>query len=174
MNFSRMLRHFSTSQLALHRIFTDDALAAIEQSIQRAEFNHEGEICFAIEASLSTTALLSHQTARERALELFSLLRIWDTECNNGVLIYLLLADRDVEIIADRGLNTKITLTQWESICQRMELAFAQQQFETGVTEGIHSISTHLNEHFPCDGSAKKNELPNKPIILGRTPRIVK
>ena len=89
-------------------------------------------------------------------------------------LIYLLLADRDVEIVADRGLNEKITSAQWESICQRMELAFVQQQFEAGVIEGIHCISTHLNEHFPCDGFVKKNELSNKPIILGRTPRIIK
>lgn len=174
MNFLRILRHFKTGQLSLRRIFTDSALAAIEQSIQRAESNHEGEIFFTVEASLSTTALLNNQTARERAIEVFSLLRIWDTECNNGVLIYLLLADRDVEIVADRGFNTRITDTQWQAICQKMEWAFAQQQFEAGVIEGIHCISMHLNEHFPCHGISKKNELSNKPIILGRAHRIIK
>lgn len=166
MNFARIMRHLLTGQLAVRRIFPAASLTAIEQAIQQSEMNHSGEICFAVEAALNTTALLRDQTARERAVEVFSQLRIWDTEYNNGILIYLLLADRDVEIIADRGIHSRISSKEWRNICCAMESAFRQQQFETGVIEGINTVSSHLREYFPPGLRRKRNELTDKPVVL--------
>ncbi|PXW84927.1 TLP18.3/Psb32/MOLO-1 phosphatase superfamily protein [Nitrosomonas sp. Nm84] len=166
MNLTRILRHLSTGQLAVRRKFPAASLAAIEHAIQQSEMQHGGEICFAVEAALSTTALLKNQTARARAVEVFSQLRIWDTEHNNGVLIYLLLADRDVEIIVDRGIHAKVAGHEWEAICRAMETTFRQQQFETGVIAGIHTISRHLQKHFPPRQGNEKNELSDKPVII--------
>jgi len=166
MNFARILRHLLTGQLAVRRIFPAASLIAIEQTIKQSEMNHGGEICFAVEAALNTAPLLRDQTARERAVEVFSQLRIWDTEYNNGVLIYLLLADRDVEIIADRGIHCKVSGEEWENICRAMESAFRQQQFEAGLIEGINAVSNHLREHFPPDLRNRRNELADKPVVL--------
>jgi uncharacterized membrane protein len=166
MNFTRILRHVLTGKLALRRIFPAASLTAIEQAIQQSELNHGGQICFAVEAALNTIPLLKNQTARERAVEVFSQLHIWDTEHNNGVLIYLLLADRDVEVIADRGIHAKVSSEEWEVICRSMESAFRQQQFESGVIEGINAVGGHLRKYFPSDPNHKKNELTNKPVML--------
>ncbi|MBX3616793.1 TPM domain-containing protein [Nitrosomonas sp.] len=166
MKLMRILQHFMTGQLAVRRSFPATALTAIEQAIQQSEAHHSGEICFAIEASLNTASLLRKQTARERAIEVFSQLRVWDTEKNNGVLIYLLLADRDVEIIADRGIHAKVSDQEWETICQMMESFFRQQQFETGIIEGIRAIDVYLHKHFPLDRKKESNEISNEPVIL--------
>lgn len=165
MNMRRIGHHVLTGQLSVRRRFPASTLAAIELAIKQSERNHGGQICFAVEASLSTMALLRNQTARERAVEVFSELHIWDTEHNNGVLIYVLLADRDVEIIADRGLNHCVSSHEWEMICQSMESAFRQQQFETGVIAGIRTIDQYLCAHFPLRAHAR-NELADKPVIL--------
>lgn len=166
MNFVRILHHLLTGQLAVQRVFPASSLAAIEYAIKQSELNHEGEICFAVEAALNTSLLLKNQTAQERAIEVFSQLRIWDTEYNNGVLIYLLLADRDIEIIADRGINAKVMKNEWADICHTMELEFQHQQFEAGIIEGIIGISHHLKKYFPRNSRDKGNELPDKPVIL--------
>jgi len=109
--------------------------------------------------------LMAGQTARERAIEVFTDLHVWDTEHNNGVLIYLLLADRDVEIVADRGIHAKLGQSVWESICKQMEAAFRQGCFEQGVISGINSVGSHLTEHYPQVGS-KTNELPDHPVLM--------
>lgn len=152
--------------MAVRRIFPEAALMAIEKAIEKSETSHRGEIRFAVEAALNTLPLLKDQSARERAVEVFSHLRVWDTEHNNGVLVYLLLADRDVEIIADRGINARVRNEEWESICREMEAAFVQGQFESGVISGIEAIGRHLREHFPSGASGGENELPDTPIIL--------
>ena len=167
MNFGRILRHFSTGHMAVRRIFPEAALMAIENAIEKSEASHRGEIRFAVEAALNTLPLLKDQSGRERAVEVFSHLRVWDTEHNNGVLVYLLLADRDVEIIADRGINARVRNEEWESICRKMEAAFAQGQFEAGVISGIEAIGAHLREHFPAEAAGGENELPDTPVILG-------
>ncbi|WP_293006287.1 TPM domain-containing protein [Nitrosomonas sp.] len=166
MNLTRIIRHLSAGQWLLRRSLPVATLTAIEQAIQQSETNHSGEICIAVECALNTLALIRNQTARERALEVFSQLRVWDTEQNNGVLIYLLLADRDVEIIVDQGIHAKVSNKEWENICHIMESAFRQQQFEVGLIQGIHAISQHLETHFPYDPNKDKNELTNKPTIL--------
>jgi uncharacterized membrane protein len=153
--------------MAVRRTFSEAALTAIEKAIEKSEGSHRGEIRFAVEAALDTLPLLKDQSGRERAVEVFSHLRVWDTEHNNGVLVYLLLADRDVEIIADRGVNVRVRTKEWESICREMEAAFAQGQFERGVIAGIDAIGRHLREHFPAETAGGENELPDRPVILG-------
>lgn len=167
MNFGRILRHFSTGHMAVRRIFPEATLMAIENAIEKSEASHRGEIRFAVEAALNTLPLLKDQSGRERAVEVFSHLRVWDTEHNNGVLVYLLLADRDVEIIADRGINARVRNEEWESICRKMEAAFVQGQFEAGVISGIEAIGRHLREYFPAEAAGGENELPDRPVILG-------
>lgn len=166
MKIKRWLRHLATGQLALRFCFPKTTLDAIEQAIRQSETQHGGEICFAVEIALNTVPLFKNQSARERAIDVFAQLRIWDTEHNNGVLIYVLLADRDVEIVADRGISAKVPESEWEAICRTMESAFRQRQFETGAIEGIDAIGQLLASHFPADGQAIRNELPDKPVVL--------
>lgn len=166
MNFARILRHLFTGRLAVRRIFPISSLAAIEQAIKQSEISHEGEVRFAVEAALNTLPLLRDQSARDRAVEVFSQLRVWDTEHNNGVLIYLLLADRNVEIIADRGINVRVGSEEWERICREMEIAFRQGRFESGVIAGISAVGSHLQKHFLTEREGGENELPDTPVIL--------
>ncbi|MDP1635696.1 MAG: TPM domain-containing protein, partial [Gallionellaceae bacterium] len=114
---------------------------------------------------LDLSPLLAGQAARERAIEVFSELRVWDTEHNNGVLIYLLLADRDVEIVADRGIHAQLGTETWEMVCRDMEAAFREERFEEGIIAGIHAVGEHLARHFPAR-SGKTNEMPDQPTIL--------
>ena len=165
MNLKRIMRHLSTGRAAVRRVFPSRTLDAIERAIRETEAQHDGQIRFAVEAALELAPLLAGQAARERALEVFSQLRVWDTEHNNGVLIYLLLADRDVEIVADRGIHVKLGKEVWETICREMEAAFRKGHFEAGVLSGIRAVSEHLSRHFP-PRSGKPNEMPDRPVML--------
>lgn len=165
MVIQRIFKHLITGSMAVKTAFPAHSLHAIEQAIREAEAKHAGQVRFAVEASLDITALWHNQTASERAIDIFSQLRVWDTEHNNGVLIYLLLADRDVEIVADRGIHTKLGKAGWEEICLEMESAFQLGNFEAGVIKGIHSVSSHLQRYFPKK-STSVNELPDKPVLL--------
>ncbi len=147
------------------RAFPRRALGAIERAIRETEATHNGQIRFAVEAALDLAPLLRGQTAQQRAIEVFSQLRIWDTEHNNGVLIYLLLADRDVEIVADRGVHAKVGQDVWEAICQQMEAAFRSGKYEEGVLAGIRSVGRHLTRHYPRVGE-NLNELPDHPVLM--------
>jgi hypothetical protein len=165
MEIRRAIRHLSTGQLAVQAAFPAHALRSIEGAISAAEAAHSGQIRFAVEASLDFEALRHNQTARERAIETFAQLRVWDTEHNNGVLIYLLLADRDVEIVADRGVHARLGQAVWGAICRDMEAAFRLGKFEEGVIAGIRAVGEHLRQHFPAQPVAP-NELPDQPVIL--------
>ncbi|HEX5337151.1 MAG TPA: TPM domain-containing protein [Gallionella sp.] len=165
MNLTRIMRHLSCGRATVRRAFPARTLEAIEREIASAEAQHSGQIRFAVEAALELSPLLAGQTARERAIDVFSQLRIWDTEHNNGVLIYLLLADRDVEIVADRGVHARLGPQVWEAICQQMEAAFRDGQFEAGVLAGIRSVGQHLARHYPHSGE-KLNELPDSPVLI--------
>jgi uncharacterized membrane protein len=162
---NRLLRHVVTDHLSMRRVFSPKVLAQIEQSIAEGEKTHRGQVCFAVEGALPPLRVLRKLTPRERALEVFGLLRVWDTEENAGVLVYLLLADRDVEIVADRGIDRRVGDAEWQAICARMESAFAEGRFADGVTRGIAEISRLLARHFPRDG-ATRNELPDHPVVL--------
>ncbi|MSQ70260.1 MAG: hypothetical protein EXR27_03075 [Betaproteobacteria bacterium] len=117
-------------------------------------------------AALPLVALLENVTPRQRAIEQFGRLRIWDTEHNCGVLIYVLLADRTVEIIADRGINARKDANEWEDICTNMQREFASGRFEAGAIAGIRAISDLLGAHFPVAGRDNPNDLPDRPILL--------
>lgn len=165
MNLKRIMRHLSSGRATVNRSFPPPALEAIERAISVTETLHDGQIRFVVEAALEIQPLLAGQTARECAIEVFSQLRVWDTEHNNGVLIYLLLADRDVEIVADRGIHSRLGSEVWEAICQEMETAFRAGRFEAGVLAGIQSVGAHLAQHFP-PRSDKPNEMPDSPVVL--------
>lgn len=165
MKIRRLVRHLLTPPWRVRRVFPPHTMGAIEAAIKESETTHFGEIRFAVEAALDPMALLQGRSARERAVEVFSQLRVWDTERNNGVLIYLLLADRRVEIVADRGIHRDVGEPGWEVICREIERSFRQGRFEQGVVEGIRAVASHLVRHYPASG-ANKNELPDKPVIL--------
>jgi uncharacterized membrane protein YgcG len=165
MKFKRIMKHLSTGRATVRRVFPLRTLDAIEQAIRSTEARHAGQIRFAVEAALELAPLLAGQTGQQRAIEVFSKLRVWDTEHNNGVLIYLLLADRDVEIVADRGIHVKLGKEVWEAICREMEAAFREGHFEAGVLAGIHAVGEHLSRHFPAR-SGKANEMPDRPVVL--------
>ena len=118
-----------------------------------------------MEGALDSAPLFKGQSARERAIDVFAQMRTWDTEHNNGVLIYLLLADRSVEIIADRGIHAKAGSREWESICRKMEVAFQEKNYEGAVVSGIRAVTQRLLEHYPALGGGR-NELPDKPVVL--------
>lgn len=161
----RLLRHTLTPSWRVRQLFPARVTDAITAAIHQCETRHRGEIRFAVEASLDVPALLRKQTARERAIAVFAQLGVWDTEHNNGVLIYVLLADHDVEIIADRGINRRVGLEAWESICREMELDLRQGRFQEAILHGVSAISTHLARHYPGQGE-DINELPDQPAIL--------
>lgn len=161
----RFLRHVVTDHLSVARAFPRAALDRIEQAIAAGERTHRGQVCFAVEGALPPLRLLRRLTPRERALEVFGLLRVWDTEENAGVLVYLLLADHDVEIVADRGIDRRVPPGAWQAICARMEAVFREGRFVDGVLVGIDEIGALLAQHFPHTGSTR-NELPDKPVVL--------
>lgn len=165
MEFLRILKHLFFLDWQVQRAFPRDSLDAIAQAIQASEQTHGGEIRFVVEASLEGAPLWAGQTTRERAIDVFSQLRMWDTEGNNGVLIYLLLADRSVEIIADRGIHTRTGSAPWVAICRAMELAFSKSEFLPGTLTGIASIAKVIGQHFPAQDK-RTNELPDTPVVL--------
>src|SRR3954449_5279386 len=143
MGIKRIGKHLIEHRWRVRRIFPPEVLAAIERAIKAGEATHSGQIRFVVEGALDGAPLLRNQSARARALDVFSQLRIWDTAHNNGVLIYLLLADRDVEILADRGIDAKVGAPEWERICRAMEAEFGKGQYEAGVLKGIEAVSRH-------------------------------
>jgi len=162
----RIARHILTTRRALTRALPAPALAAVERAVRQGESLHAGEVRFAVETELDWRQLLAGVTARQRALEVFSMLRVWDTEANNGVLIYVLFADRDVEIVADRGLNGKATTEEWQGICRAMRDRFAAGEFEAGILGGIEAVSRLMATHFPAPTGGSRNEMPDRPVLL--------
>jgi uncharacterized membrane protein len=165
MGIGRIGKHLIEHRWRVRRIFPPRVLAAIEQAIKAGEVTHSGQIRFVVEGALDGAPLFRDQPARERALDIFSQLRIWDTAHNNGVLIYLLLADRDVEIVADRGIDAKVGAAGWEKICADMETEFEAGNFERGVIQGIEAVSKQLAVHYPKQGVGR-NELPDTPVVI--------
>ncbi len=161
----RFFKHFFGHPWHVSRHFSASALHNIEQAISASEKTHAGEVRFIVETGLHPLEILYKKTPKKRALELFGSLNIWDTEHNNGVLIYLLLVDKDVEIVADRGINKHVGHAGWEKICHDMEVMFRRGEFEAGVLQGIAEISAELEKHFPLTGK-NKNEISNKPFIF--------
>jgi len=162
---NRLWRHALSDDADVRRAYPIDALERIEQLIQEGEATHTGEVCIALEPALPVGRVWRHVPARERALEVFGLLRVWDTEHNNGVLIYLLLADRRFEIVADRGIHRHVGNAGWEAIARQMEAIFAERRYVDAVAHGVRAISALLAQHFPGD-ARDPNQLPNRPVLL--------
>lgn len=161
----RLLRHlFARSS---RRLFPEDSLHRITEAIAAGERLHRGEVMFAVETNLPPAAVLAGMQARERAHEVFVRLRTWDTAANNGVLIYLLLADHRIEIVADRGLDGRVSDAQWREVCALIETGMREGQAEQAVLEGIAAASALLARHFPQQaGQVDEDELPNRPRLL--------
>jgi uncharacterized membrane protein len=159
----RWIRHLFLDDVALGRAFPRAALDAIGRAVAEQEERHRGELRVAIEGGLTLPALVAGRTAHERALQLFNELRVWDTEDNAGVLVYLLLADRRVEIVADRGIDARVGATAWETICGAMQREFAAGRYESGMLSGLASISDLLALHYPAR-ERNPNELPDAPV----------
>jgi uncharacterized membrane protein len=165
MDFKRIVRHLSIPRWLARRVFPDTALERIAQAVGRSEALHDGELRVVVEAGLGLADLVKGITPRERAAQVFSAQRVWDTERNSGVLLYLQLVDRDIEIVADRGIAAQVPQAAWEAICGRMEEAFRAGRFEQGMLDGIREITGLLAHYFPPRGS-NPDELPDRPVLL--------
>jgi len=161
----RLLRHGFVIPGAVHRHFPPDSLKRIEAAIEKSEMQHFGEIRFIVESHLSFWEIVQNKMPKQRALEVFAKYHLWDTEQNNGVLIYLLLADHDFEILGDRGIHQYIGDDGWTKISDEMEAMFRKGEFEMGVIFGMQQITQFLIKHFPASGR-NENELSNKTIVL--------
>ncbi len=163
MKISRLIQHRWFDDRDLRRALDADALRRLEARVAQSERQHSGEIRLCVEAGLPLSYLWRDLGARDRAVTLFGKLRVWDTEHNNGVLIYLLLAERAIEVVADRGLMRHVDATQWQALVQRMRDAFRAGHIEEGLAQAVDTIGELLAQHFPIvDGSVNPNELPDR------------
>jgi len=167
MKLARWFKHWFITPRRVHRLLPPDALDRIRAAIAKTEITHSGEIRFAVEASLPWSYLRRDAPARQRATMVFSKLRVWDTEANNGVLLYVGLADHAIEIVADRGIARQVPRHEWEAICNTVREHFRRDAFEEGVIAGVQAIGRHLEQHFPiAPGTVNPNELSDKPAVL--------
>lgn len=164
-DWRRFLRYLLVPEWLARRRFPPAALARVEAAIAASEREHEGELRFVLEGCLPLDYAFKADGCRQRALGLFADLRVWDTVHNSGVLIYIELLDRRVEIVADRGIHNKVGDEFWATVCRRMEAAFSQGAFEEGTVGAIAEITAVLRQHFPAL-SGNVNELPDAPLVL--------
>jgi uncharacterized membrane protein len=165
MDLRRFWRHALMSPAREAMCFPPRTLDAIQAEIAAQEKLHCGEICFVVEADLTSRALWHDLASRDRAREVFAQRGVWNTEENNGTLIYLLLADRRVEIVADRGIDRQVAAEEWATICRMMESHFAGGRFEEGSVAGVRAVAALLSRHFPGNGG-QRNELPDRPLLI--------
>lgn len=167
---ARLWRH-RWAESDVERAFPPQTLQRLEQLVQRSESQHTGQIRLCVEGGLPYSYIWRDATARERAVGLFGKLRTWDTEHNNGVLIYLLLADHAIEIIADRALSRAVPTAQWDAVIQALGQAFQQQAYAQGLEDAVLRVSALLTTHFPPPENAsglQADDLPNAPVVQGR------
>jgi len=161
----RLWRHAWASLYPARRRLSAADLARIEAEVTRAESTHTGEIRVAVETALPLKPLWARVTPRQRALQVFALLGVWDTARNNGVLIYVLLADRSVEIVADRAIAERVSEAEWRDLCAAVVRGFQQRQPAEGCCAAVRGVAEHLARHFAASGD-RGNELPNQPVLL--------
>jgi TPM domain len=165
--FTRLWRHRWVDEAEVRRALPPDVLERLERRVGASERRHSGEIRICVEAGLPISYVWRDAPPRERAITLFGKLRVWDTEHNNGVLIYLLLAEHAIEIVADRGIDSRVSDEDWSAMAKRMGAAFREGRFEDGLTQALEEVSALLVEHFPlAEGEPDSNELPDAPVIL--------
>jgi len=165
MTFARLFRHAVTPRWVALRPFTSAVVDGIEAAVKASESTHRAELRFVAEGDLDLLPLLRGQTPRDRALEVFSDLRVWDTAENNGVLIYVQCVDHAIEIVADRGIAARVPQAEWDAVCRQMEAAFREGRHEAGAVAGVEAITALLARHFP-PGPANPDELPDRPVLL--------
>jgi uncharacterized membrane protein len=162
----RILKHLFVDERDARRAVPPAAISRLKALVQQSESTHSGEIRIYVEGSLPRSYLWHGQSARHRAVTLFGELRVWDTELNNGVLIYLLLAERRIEVIADRGLNVHMSAAAWKSMIDRMGASFRNGRYEEGLGQAVAEVSQLLVMYFPlAAGDAHRNELPDEPVV---------
>lgn len=161
----RWLQHLTTTHLALRRCFPVATLAAIDAAITASEQHHRAEIRCAVETTLPLGKLVRGTGSKARAREVFAELAVWDTAENNGVLLYVLLAERKIEIIADRGFDDLVTPREWQAICAAMETAFTAGRYGAGALDALAGIGEIARRHFPSGGN-DTNELPDQTVLL--------
>ncbi|HET6598895.1 MAG TPA: TPM domain-containing protein [Burkholderiaceae bacterium] len=162
----RLLQNRRVDEVDASRMIGAAAMERIQARVAASEARHSGEIRVCVEAGLPLSYLRRQATPRERAVAMFGKLRVWDTENNNGVLIYLLLAEHAIEIVADRGLNRHVDATQWQEIAEAMRSAFREGQFEAGLNHAIDAVDAMLRQHFAlAPGEVNPNELPDTPFV---------
>ena len=162
----RLLRHRMLDERDALRALGTGVLARIQERVAASEQRHTGEIRVMVEAGLPFSYLRRNATPRDRALAMFGKLRVWDTEQNNGVLIYLLLAEQAIEVVADRGLNRHVDAAEWQRITATMQAEFRAGQFEVGLNKAIDAVDALLCRHFRfASGEVNPNELPDAPVL---------
>ncbi len=162
----RLLANLFRDWFALHRRFSAAVLDQMTAAIAAGERSHKGEIRFAVESRLAPLAVLEGLDAPRRAHQVFAQLRVWDTEHNSGVLIYVLMAEHRIEIVADRGIAAHVTAAEWAAICVRMRECFACGEWREGSLAGIAAADGLLLKHFPGNDKANPDELPDRPVLL--------
>lgn len=166
MGLLRLLKHRRLDETDAKRLLGDGALQRVEARVSASELHHSGEIRVCIESGLPLSYLKRDAPPRERAVMMFGKLRVWDTEYNNGVLIYLLLAEHAIEIVADRGLARHVDAAEWQRIAGRMSTAFKAGEFEVGLNQAVDAVDALLAKHFGlAPGEANPNELPDAPYL---------
>jgi uncharacterized membrane protein len=161
----RWLKHL-LARMGAERHFPPATLDAIQQAIAASEHRHLGEICFAVEGGMPFGEVAAGRTPRERARAAFARLHVWNTEHNTGVLVYILIADHAIEIVADRGIAAKVGEAEWQTIVALMQRDFSTGEYEKGSLAGVAAITEVLVRHFPANGERKLDELPDRPVLL--------
>lgn len=164
-SFMRLLRHRWLDESDTRKAIPPDLLERLARRVAASEKRHTGEVRIYVEAGLPMSYLWRSAMPRERAVAMFGKLRVWDTEYNNGVLIYLLLAEHAIEIVADRGLARHVAQEDWKAIIARMGALLHEGRFEDGLTQALEEVSALLVKHFPARGEANDNELPDEPVL---------
>jgi uncharacterized membrane protein len=165
MSLQRYTRHLLSPAWRMRRAFPPAVLHDIERAIATAEREHSGELRFVVEHALEPSELWQGLGSRERALQVFGQLGVWDTEANCGILVYLLFAERAVEIVADRGIAQRVPQPEWDALCREVETLFHDARFRDGALRAVEGAAALLRRHFPPAGQ-RSNELPDQPVLL--------
>ena len=166
MKWLRLFKHRGVDETDVTRKLGAGALERLEARVAASEVGHSGEVRLCVEAGLPLSYLQRDAMPRERAVMMFAKLRVWDTEHNNGVLIYLMLAEHAIEIVADRGLARHVSAAQWQAITATMREAFQAGRFEDGLNQAVDAVHALLQRHYPlAAGELNENELPNAPYV---------
>ncbi len=166
MRILRLFKHRWYDVADVQRLLDVPALARLERRIAASEARHTGEVCICVEAGLPLSYLWREASARERAIAMFGKLRVWDTEHNNGVLIYMLLAEHAIELVADRGLNQHVDAGQWQEMVAHLRDALRAGRIEDGLTTALEEVSAVLVRHYPlAEGAQRPNELHNRIVL---------